>query len=74
MVEFKGRFHPGSTTAGRQVSPPAMRNQNFGECGGTTGKWSSKDLGVKPGNWPADLPRAAPDSSPHRRWESNDYF
>ncbi len=40
-----------------------MRNQIFGECGGTTGKWSVKDLGVKPGNWPADFP--APNPTAH---------
>ena len=37
-----------------------MRKQNFGECGGTTGKRSSLDLGVKPGNWPADFPEPHP--------------
>ena len=40
-VELVSRFHPEPTYAGRQVSPPAMRNQNFGECGGTTGKRSA---------------------------------
>ena len=34
--------------------------QNIGECGGPTGKRSFLDLGVKPGNWPADFPEPHP--------------